>query len=166
MEELKSSSTFRISFEDLAVIEAGEDRLPLSALGNDSHIHGGLRIRIGDRLVPSLGHFGPDDVCFSDWIYELQNILKAFEGNEIASYTFDEGEQGQPAFLFERQGDSVFLSIIDSASSGGKADPEWQKVPFAYAGLVRQVDSFITGFVSVLRGASPERADEWIAEFL
>jgi hypothetical protein len=55
----------KIFFENLAVA-GSEDRLPLSSLDLDenSHIHGGLRFQIANRLVPHLGYFGPDDVSF------------------------------------------------------------------------------------------------------
>jgi hypothetical protein len=36
-------------------------------------------------------------------------------------YVFDEGEQGQPAFVFEREGDQGFFSIAASEISDGDA---------------------------------------------
>jgi hypothetical protein len=155
-----------ISFSDLAVLEGDSERQPLSALTEDCHVHGGLQIKIGDRVVPHLGYFGPDDVCFSTWLVELDDILKEFEGKRIAQYLFDEGEQGQPAFLFEREGEQVFLSIIDSEISEGEGDNEWQKVAFSYQEFVTQVKHVRSSFLSELEVAAPATYKKWVASFL
>jgi len=165
MEEARA--TIRIWFEKLAVIKDGDNtRLPLSSLDSNSHIHGGLRIQIDDRYVPLLGYFGPDDVCFSTWIEELDNVVKAFDDKETASYTFDEGEQGQPAFFFEKKGGTMSLSIIDAGFSGGEADPDWQRIPFAYRDFLIQYRGFRVKFIAEVRRAEPVNSDIWLATFL
>lgn len=69
--------TIRLSFRDLWTY--GEDtatRLPLRSLGGGyGHIHGRLDFEVGGRLLPHLGYFGPDDVCFGEWLRELQTAL-------------------------------------------------------------------------------------------
>jgi hypothetical protein len=136
MSELVPS--IRIYFENLAVPEDEGGRLPLRELTSDNHIHGGLRIITHNRLVPHLGFFGADDVCFSDWIAELESVLSTFDGRENAQYIFDDPEQGQPAFQFDREGEYVFLSIVDSLSSDGKGDASWQRAKFRYDDLRHQ----------------------------
>jgi len=68
--------TVRIWYENLAAMVVN-DRKPLSDLALDRHVHGGLRLEIGGRLVPYLGYWGPDDVCFGEWVNELWLAAKA-----------------------------------------------------------------------------------------
>jgi hypothetical protein len=109
---------------------------------------------------------GPDDVCFSTWLVELDNVLKEFEGKRIAQYLFDEGEQDQPAFLFEREGEQMFLSIIDSEISEGKGDHKWQKVAFSYQEFVDQVKRLQSSFLTELKMEAPATYKKWIASLL
>ncbi len=165
MEE--ANATIRIWFENLAVIKDGDNTpLPISALDTNSHVHGGLRIQINNRYVPYLGFFGPDDVCFSTWIEELDNVVKALDSQANSTYTFDEGEQGQPAFLFEKKGEMVYLSIVDAEFSGGKNSAEWQKIPFAYMDFLEQYRKFRKEFIDEVRRGSPANSDKWLAAFL
>jgi hypothetical protein len=151
----------RIWHENLAATRASE-RLPLSALTVDDHIHGGLRLMIGGRLVPSLGYFGPDDVCFNTWLEELWSASHAFESSANARYVFDEGEQGQPAFVFERIGDRAYFTIADAEFSGGKADPNWQRVEFSHEEFLAEHARFRDTFLAALRAEAPTTADSWI----
>jgi hypothetical protein len=128
----------RISVADLCTYRTAEtggtEREPLSQLGeprNAGHVHGTLIIEIAGRGVPHLGFFGPDDVCLNTWLVELCNAVNALAAT-LGEYTFDEGEQGQPAFQFARTGDEVAFSINESVLGGGAADPEWQDVRFPY----------------------------------
>lgn len=164
---MKEDPTIEITFDDLAVIKGGNnDRFSLSALDMNSHIHGALFIKIQDRYVPYLGYWGVNDVCFSDWIRELENIYREFSSQETGSYIVDEGEQGQPAFLFGRDGDMMWLSIVDSQLSDGEADEEWQRVVFNYGDFVAQYEKFYEQFVSALRSAEPSTADQWIKKYV
>lgn len=142
------------------------DGQDISALNEDCHVHGRLEIRIGNRAVPYLGYFGPDDVCFSDWINELDGVLEEFDGKTTATYLFDEGEQGQPAFLFERDHEQVFLSIVDSEISGGMRDREWQRVAFSFQDFAEQVKAFKAGFIKELRAAAPNAYTQWLNSFV
>ncbi len=113
-----------------------------------------------------MGYWSQDDVCFSDWINEFEGIVKAFSGVERASYTFDEGEQGQPAYLFEKEGESIYFSIIDSVLSGMEGNPEWQRVEFGYSDFLKQYLEFKAQFLSQLYTAAPSFADQWRAIYL
>ena len=138
------------------------ERQPLSALTPDEHIHGGLRIQFGERFVPNLGYFGPDDVCFSTWLEELSAAARAFESDTDARYVFDEGEQGQPAFVFERAGDQAYFSITKSEFSGGEADPDWQRIEFSPDDFFAEHTRFRESFFAAVRVAAPHVADQWI----
>jgi hypothetical protein len=110
---------------------SGTEREPLSRLGKGQsagHVHGTLMLEIAGRPVPYLGFFGPDDVCMNMWLVELCNIVNSL-GGPAGEYTFDEGEQGQPAFKFARAGDDVAFFINESLLGDGTADPEWQLCP-------------------------------------
>lgn len=76
-------TSIHLWFESLHVSRVreggGADVLPLSALSDSDrdHVHGGLRIEIGGRLVPQLGHFGDsDDVCFAIWLQQLRRVAE------------------------------------------------------------------------------------------
>lgn len=161
--------TIRLWFENLHVSRVrpngGDDILPLSALShfNRNHIHGGLRIEIGGRLVPHVGYFGnADDVCFAIWLDELKGVSTAFS-EPTARYVFDEGEEGQPAFVFERSGESGFFSIVDSQISGTLGDAEWQRVEFVADNFLSEYARFQDSFITALRREAPGSADEWMA---
>ena len=157
--------TIRIWHEQLYVSrarhEGGAEKLPLASLSVDDHVHGGLRIEIGGRLVPHLGYFDRDDVCFMAWLGELQGVTDAFVSSDSATYLYDEGEQGQPGFLFQRRGDRAFLSIVDSQISDGEADTTWQCAEFATEELLVEHARFRESFFTTLRKEAPE-ADRWI----
>lgn len=165
---MEHSSTIEINIDDLAVLNGGDGkRLPLSSLGASSrHIHGVLEIKIKGRVVPFMGYCGRNDVCFLQWMTALKNIREKFKGNIYERYIFDEGEQGQPAFLFERHNDSMYLSIVDSEISDGEADPDWQKIEFTYQEFVSEYDELYENFVAILRNAAPQTADQWIEALL
>ena len=156
--------TIRIFFVNLAAIGDNNERLPLSHLDMDyhHHIHGGLRIEVQGRFLPYLGYFGADDVCFSLWLGELESVYNTFEEQAVASYTFDEGEQGQPAFLFEKEGGNVFLSIVDSEYSEEGADSNWQRVKFLYEDFRAQYLSTKAAFLSELDQCAPDMRDRWV----
>src|SRR5260370_23174940 len=115
------AKTVRIWHENLSTIRGDGTRLPLSHLKGGDHLHGGLRIELGGGLVPDLGHFGPDDVCFNTWLPELRAVLQIFRASSPGRHIFDEGEQGQPAFVFERSDDLAYFSI-SAGAGGGKAN--------------------------------------------
>lgn len=156
--------SFEIEFSDLWTYEAGkaDRRLPLSQLsGKDGHVHGLLRIKINGRALPYLGYFGPDDVCFNAWVHELKTALQRLRTSARSSYTYDEGEQGQPAFLFEREGDIAYISIVASELSEGEAHPDWQRVQFRFADLGQSVEQFLSRLREHVGEASPEFGKQW-----
>jgi hypothetical protein len=153
----------------LSVIKVGNNprRLPLVELDtSNAHIHGALLINIGNRSVPYMGYFGGNDVCFAQWIEELDKICHEFKDNDQGRYCFDEGEQGQPAFPFEREGEMMYLSIIDSALSDGEGDDDWQKVEFSYQEFMSEYEAFRKQFSAELHRSAPAVASEWIGKFL
>jgi len=153
--------TIRIWHENLRAT-ASQYSISLGSLTLDEHIHGGLRIEIGGRLVPYLGYFGPDDVCLGAWLSELGRIAEAFSSGLDASYIYDEGEQGQPAFLFERNGKNAVFSIVDAEFSGGESDPQWQGVEFSPEEFLSAYECCRKSFVTLLRNEAPHLADEWL----
>jgi hypothetical protein len=125
------------------------------------HIHATLAITINGRELPSLGFFGPDDVCLDNWVPVLTEVVAALSASPEGEYTFDEGEQGQPAFRWVRDGAVARVSIVASASSGGQADPEWQHVPFAFHELREQVARFLDDLRSEIERQAPTMAAAW-----
>jgi hypothetical protein len=158
-----SAKTVRIWFENLATTRGDGEVLPLSQLEVEDHVHGGLRIELRGRLVPGLGFFGPDDVCFNNWLTELRAVAQAFQASSCGRHVFDEGEQGQPAFLFERAGDSAFFSI-SAGVGGGEANPDWERIEFSPEEFLAEHKQFCERFVSAIRAAAPEGAAQWIIE--
>jgi hypothetical protein len=157
-------ATFEIGFSDLWTYEVNkpDDRLPLGRLSDSGgHVHGLLEIKVNGRAIVHLGYFGPDDVCFNEWVFELQGALAALRGSPQASYTYDEGEQGQPAFRFEREGDSGFISIVASELSDGRADPEWQRAGFPFADFERSVGRFLAQLQAHIERAAPQYGRRW-----
>jgi hypothetical protein len=141
----------------------GTDRQPPSRLGdkrNAGHIHGGLTVEIAGRSIPHLGFFGPDDVCLNTWVVELCNVVNALVAAP-GEYTFDEGEQGQPAFQFIRVGDEIVFSIVESALGGGRADTEWQGVRCPYEEFRAEVLRFLDELRDDLRQQVPENWGRW-----
>jgi len=154
----------RILHEGLAALSEDSERLPLSELTPDSHIHGELMLQFGGRIVPWLGFFGAYDVCFNSWLEELWSVAQAFELASNAKYIFDEGEQGQPAFVFERDRDRAFFSIADAEFSAGQADPEWQRVEFSPIEFLAEHTRFRASFFDKLRDEAPQVVDQWISQ--
>jgi hypothetical protein len=154
------NSTVNIWHENLAAINGENERRPLSELRPESHIHGGLRLEIGGRLVPNLGYWGPDDVCFGEWLTELKQVSTALRLPQ-GRHVFDEGEQGQPAFVFERDGDRAFFTMAASEISGGGTHPQWQRIEFLPGDFLMAHDRFRDSFFAELSAAAPGAAEAW-----
>lgn len=153
-----------ISFSNLHVPTQDLDRsLPVSSLDNEptGHLHGRLSIAIGGRELPSMGYWGPDDVCIETWAEQLGLIVQALSNCPISEYTFDEGEEGQPAFRFVRNHDKVFVSVVDAEFSGGMGDPDWQDVPCSFEELALEAREFHRALYSELKLQAPKGADAW-----
>jgi hypothetical protein len=155
--------TVRIWHENLAAM-AVDERRPLSELAADMHIHGGLRLEIAGSLVPYLGYWGSDDVCFGQWLDELRQAAAAL-AHRSGRHIFDEGEQGQPAFIFQRDGDRAFFTIAASEISDGLADAGWQRVDFNPDDFIAAYEQFVTSFCEELLAASPSGTKAWLTRF-
>jgi hypothetical protein len=152
-----------ISFSKLfTYAEDTSDRLPLSALSEGAgHIHGILELRFSGRVLPHMGFFGPDDVCFNTWVEELSRVMLELKAAEVASYTFDEGEQGQPAFAFHKEGGQVFISVVESSLSGAKGDQSYQRVNCQWSEFQAAVSSFFSSFYATVSAQCPKVAPAW-----
>lgn len=116
--------------------DAESGRLPLTSLAVGEHLHGVLRIAIDGRELPHLGYSGASDVCFDTWLDEL-GAVETSSGD----HTFDELEQGQPAFRFRREGDRLLISIVDS-SGDGRGDPDFIDVPCGWSEFTAALAQF------------------------
>lgn len=157
-------STFEIKFSELWTYECSDtsERLPLAQLSErGGHVHGRLEIAVNGALLPYLGYFGPDDVCFNEWVFQLQFALKALRSSPRSSHTYDEGEQGQPAFLFEREANNLLVSIVDSQLSDGSAHPDWRRVGCHFSDFERGVDKFLVDLRMHLASEAPQFAEQW-----
>lgn len=157
-------STFDIKFSELWTYESGDasERLPLAQLSDrGGHVHGRLEIAVNGALLPYLGYFGPDDVCFNEWVFQLQFTLSALRVSPNGSHTYDEGEQSQPAFLFEREANILLISIVDSQLSNGRAQPDWRRVSCNFPDFERSVDKFLADLRKHLATEAPEFAAQW-----
>jgi hypothetical protein len=124
------------------------------------HIHGEMRLELGGRVVPYMGYFGPEDVCLNSWVVVLNALIAAFKQGDT-TYVFDEGEQGQPAYRFERDGETAYLSIVDSALSDGVADPDFQRVPFRWFDLEPALKQFGQTLLEQLALLAPSQIEHW-----
>ncbi len=155
-----------ISFTDLW-IPGDDERLPVSEITVPvgHHVHGRLEIRVQDRLLPALGYFGPDDVCFNEWTHELAQLVDELTRDEMASYIYDEGEQGQPAYRFDRRDDLVLVSVLEG-TGGGQVDPDWQSVPSKFSDLINAVSEFVTELTSEMRAQAADTGANWVEQTL
>ena len=160
-------ATVEIRFADLySELDRGDGftRVPLSALESTPdwqcvHVHGRIAIEIAGRSLPYLGYFGDDDVCVDTWLVELAAARRALTAG--TTYVFDEGEQGQPAFRFDRHGDTVLVSITKSEISDGTAHPDWQEIACEYAEFCAAVDGFVEDLERTTRAALPTKWTRW-----
>jgi hypothetical protein len=120
------------------------ERASLAELDADEncHIHGRFRIVINGRELPRLGFFGPDDVCLNEWTEQLLRIRGQL-GATAGRYVFDEGEQGQPAFAFERSGGDLFVSVLRSEIGDANGDESWSRVVCSAGDFLAAVDEVL-----------------------
>ena len=159
------SATIRFANLYTYTSDATDVRLPLSALPNGAgHIHGRLEIIISDKALPSLGYFGADDVCLNTWTYELRAVVDALDDNEEARYTFDEGEQGQPAYQFVREGEVLYVSVVDSILSGAPGNPSFQQVSCTWDAFREATAGYLRALRHKLDCEVPDFAGAWFRE--
>jgi hypothetical protein len=158
----------KISFSELFTYAVGDStvHLPLSQLDRSSttHIHGRLEIEIAGRVVPHMGFFAPSDVCLNTWVEELFRVLHFLGPSTAASYVFDEGEQGQPAFEFKREGEALFVSITESQLSGTSGDPSFQRVSCLWSEFRSETEQFLEALRSAIVAESPRVGASWWSE--
>ena len=167
----RSDSSFEISFAGLWTLgtESGgrSEREPLAELaGAGEHVHGVLEILVQGRPLPALGYFGPDDVCFNEWVRELSHLRTAITGDgTAATHVYDEGEQGQPSYHFTKVGDEVIVSVRDGIG-GGQADPEWEGVACRLSDAADAIDAFLRELETSVVSSAGQRGEEWFAAVL
>ena len=139
--------------------------LPLSELDRSTgHIHGRLEVTIGEQVLPHMGFFGPNDVCLNTWVEELSKVSHLLGRSTTASYVFDEGEQGQPAFEFRREGDILLLSVKDSPLSGASGDSSFQMVSCRWSEFLSETEKFLETLRRVVVAESPRVGATWWSE--
>lgn len=142
--------------------EGGSEELALAALrSSDAHVHGELVIVVDGARLPHLGSCGPRDVCIGTWLRVLTAVRQAL-GADDGCHRFDEGEQGQPAFNFQRVGDRVDVSVVDSDIGDGPGDLEWGVKSCTIAELNAGVAKFIAELASSLEEAAPGVGRRWV----
>ena len=145
-----------------------EKKVSISHLNENeyTHVHGEMQIIIDGRVLPSFGIDSPDDVCFGYWIEMFTKLFEAFNMNldQNTQYTIEGGEQGTPAYRFEKKGDCVYFSIVESML-GGKGDPNWQRIEFSYRDFKKAFLEFKKNFIDEIRVSAPKMVDYWIKKF-
>ena len=145
-------------------VSADEGRIPLESAAPaeelNEHIHAELVIRIDGRGLPRMGFFGPGDVCLDSWARELVGIRAALGAGD-ARYEYDEGEQGQPSFVFERSGSWAYVSVEASDFGGGERDPDWQRVRCEVSDLLEAIDRFFAALRDQTTRSGPYGALWW-----
>lgn len=129
------------------------------------HIHAYMRITIQGRALPYMGYFGEEDVCFNAWISVLVAMYGAMQPAGDGLYEFDEVEQGQPSYIFRRDGDSVLVSIVESKYSHAPGDSEWQDIPFSLQDLQDTLHQFRDDFLADIKKLAPGVYEKWRAAF-
>ena len=116
------------------------------------------------QTLPSMGFFGPKDVCVGDWLHELASAAQVLRTSDPATYVFDEGEQGQPAFLFECERGFVTVSVVRSEIGGGEGSPEWGRQTCTLLEFETEVRRFITELEVGFERAVPGHGQAWVRE--
>jgi hypothetical protein len=122
-------------------------------------------MHFGGKALPCLGYVGNDDVCFNRWLEELHTVRDVLADSETAVYVFDEGEQGQPAFEFAREGPVLFVSVIDAEHSGGEADPGYQRVACLWADFCAAFEAFCVSLRREVCDQTPDFGPVWWAQW-
>lgn len=157
--------TANITFSDLSISTADGARVSLDRYRPDTgHVHGRLTIEISGRTLPHMAYSQPDDVCLNTWAEELLRVVLQLGAAESARYTFDKGEQGQPAFEFSREGELLYVSVVASVLSGAHGDPSFRMVSCLWVDFLAAAHRFFADLRAVLREQIPGAADAWWSE--
>ena len=135
---------------------------PVKNSDHFSHVHGHLQLVIDEKVVPAMGYFGEEDVCLNAWFTVLGTIVRNFESGKDTEYTYDEGEQGQPAFQFVLiKPNEVAFSIVDSAISGGSGGKKWRNKIFPFADLKKGYQKVAEQFLKEVAAEAPAQLSHW-----
>lgn len=135
---------------------------PVSNTDHFSHVHGHLQIVIDEKVVPAMGYFGEEDVCLNAWFDLLGTIVRNFESGKDTEYTYDEGEQGQPAFRFVLiNPNEVAFSIVDSAISDGGGIKKWSNKTFPLSDLKKGYQEVAEQFLKEVAAKAPAQLSRW-----
>lgn len=127
-----------------------------------SHVHGHLQMIIDGKVVPAMGYFGEEDVCLNAWFNLLGTIVRNFESGKDTGYTYDEGEQGQPAFQFVLiKPNEIAFSIVDSAISDGGGIKKWRNKTFPLADLKKGYQKVAEQFLKEVAAKAPAQLPHW-----
>jgi hypothetical protein len=140
---------------------------PVKNTDHFSHVHGHLQILIDEKVVPAMGYFGEEDVCLNAWFNVLGTIVRNFESGKDTQYTYDEGEQGQPAFQFVliKPGEVAF-SIVDSAILGDGdikkgRNKKWRDKTFPLSDLKKGYQKVTEQFLEEVAAKAPAQLPHW-----
>jgi hypothetical protein len=122
------------------------------------HVHGQLRFEINGQIID----WFLVDACFNTWLPNLNFILRHFEGGET-SYRKEGDDQGEPDFLFEREGNHVYFSILGNEEFAESGDPDWQKAKFDFGDFKTAVLNVTDQFLADVAAKAPEQLDQWKA---
>ncbi|MGF6848975.1 hypothetical protein QFZ51_004210 [Chitinophaga sp. W3I9] len=138
--------------------------IPSANTDHFSHVHGRLQIIIDEKVVPALGYFGEGDVCLNAWLNVLGTVVRNFESGKDTEYTYDEGEQGQPAFRFVLvKPNEVAFSIVESAISGGggSGSKKWRNKTFPLSDLKKEFQKVAEQFLKEVASKAPAQLPHW-----
>lgn len=135
---------------------------PVPNTDHFSHVHGHLQIVIDGKIVPAMGYFGEEDVCLNAWFNVLGTIVRNFESGKDTEYTYDEGEQGQPAFQFVliKPGEVAF-SIVESPISGAGGIKKWSNKIFPLSDLKKGYQKVTEQFLKEVAAKAPVQLPLW-----
>ena len=87
------------------------------------------------------------------------------DANEESRYTFDEGEQGQPAYLFVREGEVLYVSVVDSELSGASGNANYQQVSCAWRAFREATAEYLKALRRELDQEVPGFAPTWFERY-
>ena len=163
------SVSIEISFRDPRTYDVGsggpENERPLKkGSGVGPHVHGTLSLRIGGEPVTGLGYFGDDDVCLKEWAQTLTYAAERLQSTDPSRYVHEDGEQGSPAFIFERKGASVSISIGPSEFDEPAGEAPEVIGSCGLEEFVVQVRKYLADLKAAVEEAAPGRSKKWLGK--
>ncbi|TYP74857.1 hypothetical protein [Paenibacillus methanolicus] len=140
-------------------IEPRVVRLPISELRMTDTIplRGQFEIHVHDRKMWIIGNASaPEEMMIDDWLYTLKLLFTRLEAG-CTSYKMSTGEQGGAVYLFEREGEMLFLSVFrDYDRDSLEPIEDWQRVPMTYESFRRGYLDFRRRLYNELKEQAPE----------